>query len=190
MIDPSTIDLNSLPSVPLEKKNELPEISGIYFAINSLGAVQYIGRSRNINQRWQNHRRLHELKKSKIPIKIGWLKIDSLDLLPATEKLLIQYFNPPVNDWREHKTKAKKFKGIGIVVRKIKEIEVDSLGERIKAARLASNKSLEKICGEVGVSKTYWYDLEKDRIKGCLSIENLKAIEEALETDFGVTFND
>ncbi len=75
-------------------------------------------------------------------------------------------------------------------IRQIKEIEVQGLGEKIKEARKASKKSLEKICGEVGVSKTYWYDMEKDKIKGCLSLDNLRQIEETLETDFGVEFDD
>ncbi|PMB09351.1 transcriptional regulator, partial [Fischerella thermalis CCMEE 5282] len=62
------------------------------------------------------------------------------------------------------------------------------LGDRIKQARLDSKKSLEQICDEVGVSRTYWYDIEKETLKGALSIENLRKIEEALEVDFGVEF--
>jgi hypothetical protein len=38
------------------------------------------------------------------------------------------------------------------------------------------------------VSRTYWYDIEKETLKGALSIENLRKIEEALEVDFGVEF--
>lgn len=73
-------------------------------------------------------------------------------------------------------------------VRRIEEIEVEGLGSLIRDARLASPKSLEKICGEVGVSKTYWYDLERETIKGSLSIENLKKIETVLAVNFGVSF--
>ncbi|MFG6094330.1 helix-turn-helix transcriptional regulator [Leptothoe sp. ISB3NOV94-8A] len=75
-------------------------------------------------------------------------------------------------------------------VRKILEVEVEGLGKRIKEARLASDKSLEALCGEVGVSRTYWYDLEKETLKGTLSIENLQAIEKALGVSFGVKFDD
>ena len=74
-------------------------------------------------------------------------------------------------------------------IRQIKEIEVKGLGEIIKAARLNSRKSLEEICKEVGVSRTYWYDLEKETLKGTLSVENLKRIEEALDIDLGVKFD-
>ena len=75
-------------------------------------------------------------------------------------------------------------------VRKILEVEVEGLGKRIKEARLASDKSLEALCGEVGVSRTYWYDLEKETLKGTLSVENLEAIEKALGVSFGVSFDD
>ncbi|BAZ33640.1 transcriptional regulator (plasmid) [Cylindrospermum sp. NIES-4074] len=73
-------------------------------------------------------------------------------------------------------------------VRQVREIEVDGLGERIKQARLKSSKSLERICDEVGVSRTYWYDVEKETLKGGLSIENLRRIEKALGVNFGVKF--
>jgi transcriptional regulator with XRE-family HTH domain len=77
-------------------------------------------------------------------------------------------------------------------VRQIKEIEVEGLGLRIQQARsaIAGIRSLDQICEEVGVSRTYWYDLEAERIKGTLSIENLRKIEQALNIDFGVTFDD
>lgn len=71
-------------------------------------------------------------------------------------------------------------------IRQVKEIEIEGLGERIKQARLGFNKSLEQICDEVGVSRTYWYDVEKETLKGALSIENLRKIEEVLGVDFGV----
>ena len=75
-------------------------------------------------------------------------------------------------------------------VRQIKEIEVEGLGKRIKEARLDCKKTLDQICSEVRVSRTYWYDLEKETLKGALSIENVRKIEEALKIDFGVSFDD
>lgn len=73
-------------------------------------------------------------------------------------------------------------------IRQVREVEIDGLGERIKQARLAiaTAKSLEQICDEVGVSRTYWYDIEKETLKGALSIENLRKIEQVLGVDFGV----
>lgn len=73
-------------------------------------------------------------------------------------------------------------------IRQVREIEVERLGDRIKEVRLNSSKSLEKICREVGVSRTYWYDIEKETVKGGLSIEKLRKIEQALGVNFGISF--
>lgn len=79
--------------------------------------------------------------------------------------------------------------GQKVRVRRIQEIEVTGLGERIRKARLASDKSLERLCAEVELSRTYWYDIERETLKGTLSIENLHKIEAALNVDFGVKFD-
>lgn len=76
-------------------------------------------------------------------------------------------------------------------IRQIKEIEVEGLGLRIQQARaaIAGARSLDQICEEVGFSRTYWYDLESEKIKGTLSLENLRKIEKALGVDLGVKFD-
>jgi transcriptional regulator with XRE-family HTH domain len=75
-------------------------------------------------------------------------------------------------------------------IRQVKEVEIEGLGERIKQARLDSSKSLEQICDEVGLSRTYWYDIEKETLKGALSIENLRKIEEVLGVSFDVNLEE
>ena len=78
-------------------------------------------------------------------------------------------------------------------IRKIQEIKVKGVGDRIKQARLSlprNGKSLNDLCEEVGISRTYWYDIENDQLKGALSIENLRKIEKALDIDFGVSFDE
>jgi transcriptional regulator with XRE-family HTH domain len=75
-------------------------------------------------------------------------------------------------------------------IRQVKEIEIGGLGQQIKYARISCSKSLEQICDEVGVSRTYWYDIEKETLKGALSIENLRKIESVLGVDLGVQFYD
>ncbi len=82
-------------------------------------------------------------------------------------------------------------------VRQIKDIEIPGLAETIKTARMAiaeapepNKKTMEDICREVGLSRTYWYDIEHDRLRGTLSIENLRKIEVALNIDLGVKFDD
>ena len=78
-------------------------------------------------------------------------------------------------------------------IRKIQEIKVKGVGDRIKQARLSlprNGKSLNDLCEEVGISRTYWYDIENDQLKGALSIENLRKIEKALDIDLGVSFDE
>lgn len=98
MISPETINLESLPSVELESKSksELPEQSAIYFAIDSQGTIQYIGRSSNLKNRWINHHRFNQLK-SLGGVRIAYLFSDS-DLLPKVEKALIDWFKPILNN--------------------------------------------------------------------------------------------
>ncbi|MBP0016900.1 MAG: GIY-YIG nuclease family protein [Cyanobacteria bacterium SBLK] len=107
LIDPKSINLANLPAVPLCDRKKLPAIPGIYFAIDSLGNIQYIGRSQDINQRWRNHHRektLEEIGK----IKIAYLKISDVDLLPAIEDALIVWFNPLLNNVRLPSIKPQK----------------------------------------------------------------------------------
>lgn len=51
MFTPDQVNFSTLPSLPLECRKALPECSGIYFAIDSQGVVQYIGKSSNLRQR-------------------------------------------------------------------------------------------------------------------------------------------
>jgi hypothetical protein len=61
MIQPSEICISDLPSLPLNRKNELPKHPGIYFAIDSTGAQELTVSSgiRRFNQAASNskHRR-------------------------------------------------------------------------------------------------------------------------------------
>lgn len=77
-----------------------------------------------------------------------------------------------------------------IVVREIKDVECEGLGKKIREARkrLRGKKSVEQICEELGVSRTYYYDIENECIRGTLSIENLRRIEKTLNIDLGVNF--
>ena len=92
MINPELLDLSTLPSVNLELKAQLPTESAIYFAIDSQGVIQYIGKAINVKQRWANHHRLNQLK-SIGNIRIAYLFVDA-DLLLTVEEALIQWFKP------------------------------------------------------------------------------------------------
>lgn len=53
MINPKDININALPFVEFSDRKSLPADLGIYFVIDSMGNVQYIGQSRNIRNRWK-----------------------------------------------------------------------------------------------------------------------------------------
>jgi hypothetical protein len=97
MIDLNTLDVHSLPCEDIENKGLLPEIPTIYFAIDSNNLIQYIGRAKNTKQRWLCHHRYNQL--SKIGgVRIAYLRIDCIELLPEIESVLIEHFNPPLNN--------------------------------------------------------------------------------------------
>lgn len=77
-----------------------------------------------------------------------------------------------------------------ISVKETREAQFEGLGQKIRQARkkLRGKKTIEQVCEEVGVSKTYWYDIENECLRGSLSIENLRKIEKALGVDLGVNF--
>ena len=81
-----------------------------------------------------------------------------------------------------------------------KEVDIPDLGERFKQARLEvqalKGGSLTKVCKAADVSRNYWYQLEREDIKGALLEETLRKIEDALSevlgrtVDLGVKFDD
>lgn len=97
MINPKALDIKTLPWLPLEEKAAFPKKPAIYFAIDSQETVQYIGRTVNVRQRWENHHKYDAL--SEIGnVKIAYLFIDTVELLPKIEAALIEWFNPPLNN--------------------------------------------------------------------------------------------
>lgn len=110
MINPEALDLSALPYVPLEARSRLPAQPGIYFAIDHLGAVQYIGRSSDVQKRWRSHHKYKDLSLLD-GVKIAYLFVDALELLPSIETALIEWFKPPLN------CESAQFSGKGIGVR-------------------------------------------------------------------------
>ena len=170
----------SLPSVSLEERSQLPKTPCIYFVIDSEGMIQYIGRSINPNKRWTKHQHYYHLE-AMGGIKIAYLTIDTPEMLPSIERALIAWFKPPLNN--------AKIKGKGLIVRRTIVKEVSGLGQRIKQAREADKRSLEVICAEAGISRVYWYDIEKESVRDSLPEETLRKIEKVLGVDLGVNFD-
>jgi excinuclease UvrABC nuclease subunit len=100
MINPSSLDLTALPSLCLSRRAELPKAPAVYFAIDSLAQVQYIGQSINLRQRWANHHHRQQQLDGIGNITIAWLEISELSLRREVEEALIQHFDPPFNGLR------------------------------------------------------------------------------------------
>ena len=54
--------LDNLPAVKLLAKEKLPDTAGIYFVVDNKDRLLYIGKAQNINKRWVNHHRYHQLE--------------------------------------------------------------------------------------------------------------------------------
>lgn len=106
MITPNSLDVSALPSVCLTHRAGLPTTAAIYFAIDSLGQIQYIGQSVNLRQRWANHHRQSQLDAIG-NINIAWLEISDPSLLQEIEEALIEHFDPPFNGLLKNKNLAE-----------------------------------------------------------------------------------
>jgi transcriptional regulator with XRE-family HTH domain len=73
-------------------------------------------------------------------------------------------------------------------VTKTTTLDVPGLGARIKAAREADTRSLTSICQRVGMTTMNWYRIEAEQQS--LPIETLRKIEQVLNVDFGVSFDE
>jgi DNA-binding Xre family transcriptional regulator len=142
MISPSDIHLSTLPWVPLKATNGFPEDPAIYFAIDDQGQVQYIGRSVNPVQRWANHHRCDQLNEIG-GIRIAYLFIDSIDLLPVIEEALIDWFAPSLNATPVPRSPASLLTTGG---------KVSWLLRETMARRKITNKSLAEKLGKHPVS--------------------------------------
>ncbi len=75
-------------------------------------------------------------------------------------------------------------------VKRSTEKYAPGLGERIRRARVADNRSVEMLCGLAQISRVYWYDIESEKIRGALPEDTLRRIEQVLGVDLEVNFDD
>lgn len=105
-----TFRLEQLPSIDFEDRNQLPEVAGIYFAIDSNDNIQYIGQSMNIRNRLRTHNRKQQLSELS-GVRIAYLEVSDTSLLNDIEQALIDYFDPFLNgtsNYRRNKYKPDR----------------------------------------------------------------------------------
>ena len=111
-------NLVNLPSVKLLEKDKLPTTAGIYFAVDSSDRLWYIGKARDLNQRWINHHRYHQLEKinRKTPIILKWHECENDEnILTQLENYFIETYHPELN---QTKVETKQVAPAEIALRK------------------------------------------------------------------------
>jgi len=159
MIDPSQIDPHLLPSVALKDRRNLPDESGIYFAITPT-EVLYIGQARRLVMRWSGvmHHRYRYLSTIK-DVRIAWLAIDNISLLDTVESDCIDYFSPVLNGLRISLKSAPQIKPI-------KRLASNILVLAAKKAQQEDRRiSLRKIAEETGIQRYTIYGFANNTLK-------------------------
>jgi transcriptional regulator with XRE-family HTH domain len=64
------------------------------------------------------------------------------------------------------------------------------LGSRIKAARESDPRSVSAICRDAGISRQYWYQLEREDLRAPATEEIIRRIEGVLGVSLEVSFDD
>ena len=65
----------------------------------------------------------------------------------------------------------------------VREWDAQGLGSKIHDARIADSRSVQALADAAGISRGYWYELEKESIKGAVEVETLRSIEEVLDVN-------
>lgn len=67
--------------------------------------------------------------------------------------------------------------------------EFPGLGDRIRQFRQASTKPLTQLAADAGISVPHWNRIENEKVAD-LPIETLRGIEQALNVELGVSFDE
>jgi len=96
------IQLAALPNLSIQHLDRLPDCPAIYFAIDDQGRVLYVGKAKNLANRWRgkSHHRTEQLKRihRRHPVTLAWLNCaDCCDRLKELEDQYIEAFQPLLN---------------------------------------------------------------------------------------------
>ena len=70
----------------------------------------------------------------------------------------------------------------------VRKVTVKNLADKIKKARISDGRGVQTLATLAGISKEYWYQLEKNR-RSWVSEEIIKNMEKVLGVNFGVNFD-
>ena len=90
------IEIVKLATAPLSHTKALPDLAGVYFAIDTAHRVWYIGLADSIRERLSIHDRLADFR-AKGVTSIAWQAESDAKRRRQLEKELIEFFHPPLN---------------------------------------------------------------------------------------------
>ena len=96
LLDLIQINVSELSSVLISERDELPEQSGIYFVMDEVDTIHYIGMSINLRNRWYSHHRQEDFDLIKNG-KIAYISSMPKHYLKEIEATLIKTFIPRLN---------------------------------------------------------------------------------------------
>jgi len=76
-----------------------------------------------------------------------------------------------------------------VKIRRYIDVEIKGIGEKIRLARKADGRPVEVLASAAEISRSYWHDIEAERIRDALPETTLRKIEHVLGIDFGVNFD-
>lgn len=188
MINPAVINPLELPSVPLLNRKNLHRWGGVYFVIRDKQEVLYVGQSPLIKDRWNQHQCLKRLNEDdKQRSRIYWFAAD--ENLKALEAAFIHRFQPLLNRYYPPLSPEQKIDA-SVQVKRVVETVLDfpGLGQKIRQARERDQRTLTDICRDCKLSRSYWYQLEKEDLRAPATEDVIRRIEQVLNIDLGVNF--
>jgi hypothetical protein len=123
MINPESVNIFDLPSLPIRLKASLPENQCIYFVYDALGAVWYVGSAVNLRKRFMStaHHKRIDIERNVAFARVAYVEIDDLTNLEPAEVSFIEHFLPPMNclhvpkGFKEARYKIRKSRYAAIV---------------------------------------------------------------------------
>lgn len=127
-----SFDITSLPTVLLDNKDRLPNVSAIYFVLSQQNKILYIGQSKALNKRWKHHQKLKDISQYE-SVKIAYLVFSIPDFLFEIEQALIRHFNPSLNLCNSFNQKSDEvWEKLGILAKEKNMTRADYLNWRIE----------------------------------------------------------
>lgn len=93
-VDPQRLDVLTLPSIEFFSRKRLPPVPAIYFVMDSLQYVRYIGQTNCLKKRWNGPNKPFN---PEFVARISWLVVEQDEERRILERRFIRRFQPSHN---------------------------------------------------------------------------------------------